>query len=51
MAEPITWTNDTRRLGDLVPWEHNPREINTKEINTKEVRRLGRLPRLGVVSE
>ena len=22
----ITWTNDTRRLGDLVPWEHNPND-------------------------
>ena len=32
----ITWTNDKRKLGDLVPWEHNPREINTKEA-----RRLG----------
>jgi len=31
MAEPITWTNDTRRLGDLVPWEGNPREINRRE--------------------
>lgn len=23
----ITWTNETRKLCDLVPWENNPREI------------------------
>ena len=22
----ITWTNDTRRLADLVPWENNPND-------------------------
>jgi ParB-like chromosome segregation protein Spo0J len=27
----LTWTNDTRRLGDLVPWEHNPRQIKEAE--------------------
>ena len=26
----ITWTNDTRRLADLVPWEHNPKRMSTK---------------------
>lgn len=27
----IHWTNERRRLRDLVPWEHNPREINKRE--------------------
>ena len=26
----ITWHNDTRRLADLIPWEHNPKQL-TKE--------------------
>jgi len=30
-SEPITWTNERRKLRDLVPWEHNPREINKRE--------------------
>jgi hypothetical protein len=27
----ITWTNERRKLRDLVPWERNPREINKRE--------------------
>ena len=27
----ITWTNDTRRLSDLVPWEHNPKRMTKKQ--------------------
>jgi len=27
----ITWTNERRKLRDLVPWDHNPREINKRE--------------------
>jgi len=27
----ITWTNERRKLRDLVPWDHNPREIFDKE--------------------
>ena len=27
----ITWSNERRKLRDLVPWEHNPREINKRE--------------------
>lgn len=30
MSEPITWTNGQKRLGDLVRWEHNPKQL-TKE--------------------
>ena len=30
-ADPITWTNDTRRLSDLVPWEHNPKRMTKKQ--------------------
>lgn len=27
----ITWTNDTRRLSELVPWEHNPKRMTRKQ--------------------
>ena len=27
----LTWTNDTRRLGDLIPWPRNPRRIGEAE--------------------
>lgn len=27
----ITWTNDTRKLSDLVPWEHNPKRMTRKQ--------------------
>ena len=32
-ADPITWTNDTRRLSDLVPWEHNPKRMSKKQAD------------------
>ena len=28
VTEQITWTNDTAALGDLVPWERNPKRIS-----------------------
>jgi hypothetical protein len=31
MVDKITWANETRRLGDLVAWDINPRTINEKE--------------------
>jgi hypothetical protein len=31
MSEPITWTNETRKLSELVPWERNPRQIREDE--------------------
>jgi hypothetical protein len=27
----LTWTNETRRLGDLIPWSRNPRQIRKAE--------------------
>ena len=27
----IEWTNERRKLRDLIPWDHNPRQISTKE--------------------
>lgn len=27
----LTWTNETRRLGDLIPWPRNPRKIDKDE--------------------
>ena len=29
----ITWTNDTRRLADLVPWENNPKRMTKKQAD------------------
>ena len=29
----ITWANDTRRLADLVPWEHNPKRMTKKQAD------------------
>ncbi len=31
MADKLTWTNDKRRLSELTPWEHNPRQIRKAE--------------------
>lgn len=31
MAKKITWTNEKRRLGELIPWERNPRQINREQ--------------------
>lgn len=31
MAEPIVWRNDTRKLGQLVPWQHNPKRLTKKK--------------------
>ncbi len=28
---PLTWTNGKRKLRELVPWEHNPRQIKEAE--------------------
>lgn len=28
MADPLTWKNETRHLGDLIPWPRNPRKID-----------------------
>ena len=31
MTEPITWTNETRKLSDLIPWDINPRQLTEKQ--------------------
>jgi DNA modification methylase len=31
VAEPITWTNEKRRLSELIPWEENPRALSEQE--------------------
>src|SRR5512146_2789900 len=31
MSEKITWTNETRKLGELIPWPRNPRQINKEQ--------------------
>jgi hypothetical protein len=35
MTEPIIWSNEIRKLGDLNPWQRNPRKIN--EIQTSRL--------------
>lgn len=32
MAEAITWTNDRRKLSQLIPWPRNPRQIKGEEV-------------------
>ena len=29
---PITWSNQTRRLGDLIPWQRNPRQMRAANV-------------------
>ena len=29
--KPLKWTNERRKLGDLVPWPRNPRQIKEAE--------------------
>ena len=31
MANKIIWTNERRKLGDLIPWEINPRQIKSEQ--------------------
>lgn len=31
MADKITWSNEKRKLSELVPWERNPRQITDKQ--------------------
>lgn len=30
-SQPITWTNERRKLSDLIPWERNPRTIKNAQ--------------------
>jgi len=30
-TQPITWTNERRKLSDLIPWERNPRTIKNAQ--------------------
>lgn len=34
MEDQITWANGKRKLGELVPWERNPRHIKDKQAET-----------------
>lgn len=40
---PIQWASEERRLGDIIPWEHNPRHITEKQASelTKSIRKFG----------
>ena len=43
MTEPITWTNETRKLSDLIPWDVNPRQLTEKQAEhlQKSLRKFG----------
>jgi len=36
MLEPITWTNSTRKLSELIPWPINPAQIGKDEAKRLE---------------
>lgn len=38
----LTWTNETRRLGDLIPWPRNPRKIGDAEAERLKHVRMDR---------
>ena len=31
MADKITWSNEKRKLSELIPWPRNPRQINKEQ--------------------
>ena len=31
VRQRITWTTESRKLGDLIPWPRNPRQIKTDQ--------------------
>ena len=37
MTEPITWTNETRKLSDLIPWDLNPKQLTVTQAKQLEV--------------
>ena len=41
--QPITWTNETRKLSDLIPWDVNPRQLTEKQAEhlQKSLRKFG----------
>ena len=43
MSDTITWTNETRKLSELIPWEYNPRQLTEKQAEhlQKSIRKFG----------
>ena len=41
----IAWTNGTRKLSDLIPWEHNPRQLTEKQAEQLQasIRKYGQV--------
>jgi hypothetical protein len=33
MSDKITWTNEKRKLSDLIPWPRNPRQIRSDQVD------------------
>ena len=32
MSDRITWTNDKRKLSELIPWPRNPRQVKVEQV-------------------
>ena len=43
MSEPITWKTESRRLGDLIEWDKNPRQLSAHDAEHigKSIRKFG----------
>jgi len=50
---PITWTNETRKLSELLPWEHNPRQLTEKQAKrlTNSIDEFGQVETLAIGPE
>jgi len=50
MPDKITWTNETRKLSELVPWEHNPKQLTEKQGQhlQKSIRKFGLVHALAI---
>lgn len=50
MENNLTWTSEKRRLSDLTPWEHNPRQLTEKQAKhlTESIRRFGQVIPLSI---
>lgn len=46
----ITWVNEQRRLGELIPWARNPRQIDTEQAQrlTESVEEFGQVETIAV---
>lgn len=47
---PITWTRERRKLSQLLPWEHNPKQLTEKQAQhlAKSIRKFGLVHALAI---